>query len=134
MANLLRYIVSGGQRAAAPGRNRGRVLSGDRYGGLAGRAHGHLVEQGHGVEDGHQVVIAVVPRRPHGKLQIHLRGNPDGHSGHGRSTAGSVAGMTGPAGPQADWSALSAAPRCMGASPVTAPILGQRMGALARIG
>jgi 4-diphosphocytidyl-2C-methyl-D-erythritol kinase len=49
----------------------------------AGRAHGHLVEQRHGVEHGYQVVIAVATRRPHGELQIHLRGNPDGHRGHG---------------------------------------------------
>ena len=52
---------------------------------LAGRLNPDLVVQRDGMEHGHQVVVAVGPRRTHRELEVEFGGHPRGHTGHDAS-------------------------------------------------
>ncbi|GAB3498185.1 hypothetical protein GCM10027440_51940 [Nocardiopsis coralliicola] len=44
-------------------------------------ADGNLIAQRDSVEDIHQIVVSIFARRPHRQLEVHLRGDPNGHGG-----------------------------------------------------
>src|SRR6185437_15764495 len=71
------------QRQVVPvGGNPVRALAADRDPVAPGGLRGDLVEQRDGVEDRHQVVVAISTRRTHRELEVEFGGYPHGHTGH----------------------------------------------------
>src|SRR5690242_10529629 len=83
------------QRQVVPvGGDAVRALAADRDPVAPGGLRGDLVEQRDGVEDRHQVVVAISTRRTHRELEVEFGGHPHGHTGHdGQIVRGAAGGV-----------------------------------------
>src|SRR5207302_271009 len=113
------------QRQVVPvGRNPVRALAADRDPVTPGGLSGDLVEQRDGMEDRHQVVVAVSSRRTHRELEVEFGGYPHSNTGHdGEIVRGAAGGADCCAGGWADFSAdfLAAARRANSPTPSDSP-------------